>query len=174
MSVVLRRYGMRAYGLVDCDIDELVLPADGVSIFDVARSSPGGLVAFRGSWIEAIAEPDSPPRPPHRFYRQRMSDPKRARWPQRKWALDPTRDWVKALNVHPYWHWIEGRPRNAKSMPDGVSYRHFRGISTDWKAPRTTPRDGCCRSPALRGTSCHTSWASSGSCCLSCCSCNGA
>jgi hypothetical protein len=39
--------------------------------------------------------------------------------------------------VHPYWHWVEGRPWFGKSMPRDAYYRHFRGINTNWKESRT-------------------------------------
>ena len=55
----------------------------------------------------------------------------------RKWAIDPTRSWFKNLAVHPYMHWVQGRPRFGKSTPPGVFYRHFRGINTNWKDRRT-------------------------------------
>jgi hypothetical protein len=150
MSMVLRRYGMRAHGLLNCDIDELAITHSGRPIYDVAKESAGGLIVFRGTWVEAQPEPGAPPHPPHSAYRHILADPKRARSAQRKWALDPTRPWVERLSVHPYWHWVEGRDRKAKSMPDDASYFHFRGINTNWKDPRTTPPSGSTtRSPAL-------------------------
>ncbi|HQZ11900.1 MAG TPA: hypothetical protein PK286_03355, partial [Devosia sp.] len=150
MSMTLRRYGMLADGLLNCDVDELAVTQSGRSMFDVARESPGGLVVFRGLWVEALVEPDAPPRPPHRAYRQVLADPKAALSPQRKWALDPSRPWVERLSVHPYWHWIEGRDRRAKSMPEDASYRHFRGINTNWKTARSTPpTDAVRRDPIL-------------------------
>ena len=33
-------------------------------------------------------------------------------------------------------HWIHRRPPLGKSLPPGVFYRHFRGISTGWKDAR--------------------------------------
>lgn len=150
MSMVLRRYGMLAHGLLDCDIDELAATVSGASAFDVAKQSPGGLVVCRGTWVEALPERGSPPLPPHRAYRHVLADPKRALSPQRKWALDPLRPWVQPLSVHPYWHWIEGRDRHAKSMPPDLSYFHFRGINTNWKGTRTAPPiDATVRSAAL-------------------------
>ena len=132
MSVVLRRFGKHAYGLLDCDIDELAGTRSGTSIYDVAKQSRGGLVAFRGVWVEATA-----PGTRHRDYTMRLSDPKAAVCRQRKWALDPSRAWVRKLSVHPYWHWIEGRPLLAKTMPEDALYWHFKGINTNWKLRRT-------------------------------------
>lgn len=134
MSVVLRRYGEAAYGLLDCDIDELAGTLSGTSIYDLARRSPGGLVAFSGRWIEATGSGAR-----HRDFNERLADPRRAASRPRKWALDPSRSWVRKLSVHPYWHWIEGRPAFAKSMPRDALYWHFRGINTNWKAQRNVP-----------------------------------
>jgi hypothetical protein len=137
MSMVLRRYGERAYGLLNCDVDELVGTRSGTSIYDLARQSKGGLVVFRGTWIEASA-----PGTRHRDYTSRLADPEAARSRQRKWVLDPSRPWVRKLSVHPYWHWIEGRALFAKSMPPDALYWHFRGINTNWKQNRTAPPTG--------------------------------
>lgn len=134
MSVLLRRYGMRAYGLLNCDIDELASTMSGASLYELAKRSRGGLVVFRGTWIEATHQGTR-----HRDYRERVADDRAARSRQRKWVLDPSRDWVKRLSVHPYWHWIEGRPIFAKSMPRDATYWHFRGINTNWKQARTAP-----------------------------------
>jgi hypothetical protein len=137
MSVVLRRYGMRAAGLLDCDIDELAGTRSGRSIYELAQQSRGGLVAFRGQWIEAV--PAGGRR--HRDFRQSREDPQLATSANRKWALDPSRRWVNRLSVHPYWHWIEGRPFWAKAMPDEAFYLHYRGINTNWKQDRTAAPD---------------------------------
>ena len=137
MSVLLRRYGERAYGLLNCDIDELAGTRSGTPIYDVARHSRGGLVVFRGTWIEASGQGVR-----HRDYTQRLSDPKAAHSPQRKWALDPSRPWVRRLSVHPYWHWVEGRAWFSKSMPSDALYWHFKGINTNWKQNRTKAPEG--------------------------------
>ena len=134
MSTVLRRFGERAFGLLDCDIDELAGTRSGRSIYDLAKHSRGGLVAFRGIWIEATGAGTR-----HRDFTQRRADPKAALSRPRKWALDPSRAWVRKLSVHPYWHWIEGRPPFAKSMPEDALYWHFRAINTNWKSARATP-----------------------------------
>ena len=56
-----------------------------------------------------------------------------------KWALDPRRRWVDSLDVHPYWHWIAGRPLFSKVSPPGAFYWHFRGINTNWKRTSEPP-----------------------------------
>lgn len=137
MSVVLRRYGERAYGLLDCDIDELAGTTSGRSIYDLAHESRGGLVVFRGTWIEATGGGIR-----HRDYTQKLADAAAALSPQRKWCLDPTRPWVRQLSVHPYWHWIEGRAWFSKTMPHDATYWHFKGINTNWKQARTAAPAG--------------------------------
>jgi len=131
MSAVLRRYGAKAAGILNADIDELVEAPGGRSIYDVAASLKHGLAVFRGRWIEAV--PLAEAAVDHRGYGLTQRDPKRARSRPNKWALDPKRPWVANLDVHPYWHWIAGRPMFSKVSPEGALYWHFRGINTNWK-----------------------------------------
>jgi hypothetical protein len=137
MSVALRRYAAKAAGLLNADIDELVSTPRGTSIFDLAKAARQGLVVMRGRYIEAIAEGGAPGTRTHRHFSRISRDPKRSVSRPRKWVIDPTRDWVSSLDVHPYMHWIEGRPWFGKSRYDDVFYRHFRGINTNWKDNRT-------------------------------------
>ncbi|HEV7277738.1 MAG TPA: hypothetical protein VGN80_15765 [Devosiaceae bacterium] len=142
MSVTLRRFGALAHGLLNSDIDELSATRSGRSLYDLARESRGGLVVYRGTWIEPVAATPAAGQPlAHRQFGNRALDPKRAASRQRKWTLDPSRPWVQRLSVHPYWHWIEGRSLFAKSMPDDAHYWHFRGINTNWKEQRTATAD---------------------------------
>lgn len=137
MSVVLRRYGARAQGILNCDIDELVATPPGTNIFALAAASPRGLVVMRGRYIEPVPLPAAPPGGrTHRHYGYCHPDPKKSSSPQRKWAIDPSRPWFGKLKVHPYMHWIEGRPLLAKSQPKDVFYRHFRAIHNGWKDSR--------------------------------------
>lgn len=136
MSVVLRRYGAAAAGLLNCDVDELAGTRSGRSIFALAEESRSGLVTFRGQWIEAVADGTVGD---HRDFTQRLADPKRAQSRPRKWALDPRRKWVESLAVHPYWHWLTARPLFGRHSPADALYWHFRGINTDWKQQRNRP-----------------------------------
>lgn len=140
MSAVLRRYGAQAGGILNADIDELVAAPGGRSIYEIAAGLKHGLAVFRGRWIEAVPLADAAT--DHRGYGLLRRDPKRARSRPRKWALDPKRRWVDNLDVHPYWHWIAGRPMFAKVSPPGALYWHFRGINTNWKrAVETVARE---------------------------------
>lgn len=140
MSVVLRRYSAKAFGLLNCDVDELAATHSGRAIYDLLAEARRGLVVFSGQWIEAVTKEGACRS--HRDFTQRRSDPKRARSGPRKWVLDPNREWVRRLGVHPYWHWVHGRPWFGKTMPADAFYRHFRGINTNWKEGRTAPPSG--------------------------------
>jgi len=138
MSVALRRYAGKAFGLLNVDIDELVATPAGTTVLDLARASLHGLVVTRGQFIEAV--PTTRPLgrvATHRDFLSRRRDPLTRLSRPRKWALDPTRSWVADLGVHPYMHWIEGRPWFAKTQPPGMFHWHFRGINTNWKENRT-------------------------------------
>lgn len=138
MSVTLRRFGALAHGLLNSDIDELSATRSGASLYDLARQSRGGLVVYRGTWVEPVAGPRGAGEPlMHRHFQSCSTDSRRSASRQRKWTLDPSRPWVQRLSVHPYWHWIEGRSLFAKSMPEDAHYWHFRGINTNWKEERT-------------------------------------
>lgn len=138
MSVALRRYAASAYGLLNCDIDELAATPAGTTIYELAHAARKGLVVMRGQYVEAIAEPsEAADVPTHRDFHMRLRDSSARLSRPRKWALDPMRPWVKDLAVHPYMHWIEGRPAFGKTTPAETFYWHFRGISTNWKDRRT-------------------------------------
>jgi hypothetical protein len=136
MSAALRRFGAAAFGLLNCDIDELAATHSGRSIYDHLATARRGLVVFRGQWIEASGAGTD-----HTAYTQRLRDPRAARSGPKKWVLDPMRDWVRNLKVHPYWHWVRGRPAFGKTMPQDAFYRHFKAINTNWKEARTTAPD---------------------------------
>jgi hypothetical protein len=136
MSVALRRFGARAAGILNCDIDELAATRSGRPIYDHLADARHGLVVFRGQWIEAAGSG-----PDHSGFTQRLRDTAAARSGPRKWVLDPARDWVGDLRVHPYWHWVRGRPWFGKTMPPDALYRHFKAINTNWKEARTAPPD---------------------------------
>jgi hypothetical protein len=138
MSIALRRYAARAAGLLNCDIDELTATPAGSTVFDLARQSQHGLVVMRGQFIEAVpAKRPNGHVATHRDYLTRRRDPLTRLSRPRKWALDPGRPWVADLDVHPYMHWIEGRPWFGKTQPPGMFHWHFRGINTNWKENRT-------------------------------------
>ncbi len=133
-SIVLRRFAANAQGLLNCDLDELAVHKSGSSLFSALEQTPGGLLTMRGVWIESYAERTD--FGDHRDFKYRLIDEKSHTCKARKWVLDPKRQWVDNLNVHPYWHWIEGRPRGAKTTDPNAFFWHFKGINNNWKVKR--------------------------------------
>lgn len=136
MSVALRRFGAAAFGLLNCDVDELAATHSGRSIYSYLPEARHGLVVFRGQWVEATGSGGA-----HSAFHHRLRDARAARSGPRKWVLDPQRRWVQSLRVHPYWHWVHGRPAFGKTMPEDAFYRHFKGINTNWKEARNHAAD---------------------------------
>ncbi|ODT75813.1 MAG: hypothetical protein ABS76_33130 [Pelagibacterium sp. SCN 64-44] len=137
MSVMLRRYGLNSAGILNCDIDELAATPRDSSIYDLVQKSPQGLIVMQGRYMEPVPNSDAVPFGDHRDYIRYLADPTLSTSRPKKWALDPSRHWVQNLKVHPYMHWIENRPFFSKTTPEGVFYRHFRAINTNWKDRRT-------------------------------------
>lgn len=153
MTVVLRRMGAGAEAILNCDIDELAHAPDGASVYALARGTSHGLLSMKGQWVEPVAEEGVVPRD-HGDFPFRLTDEKGRFCRAGKWAIDPSRPWLQRLRVHPYWHWIEGRPLLAKRYAGGAYFWHFRGINTGWKVDRSAARlgPGLERDPALAET----------------------
>ncbi|HHB83696.1 MAG TPA: hypothetical protein ENK61_09540 [Devosia sp.] len=135
-SILLRRFGGQAYGLLNVDIDELAAPVARSNIFEVARQSVDGFCSMRGRWVESIAQPtQSPSLPDHTAFRSVLKD-FRHTLNARKWALDPTREWLRDLDIHPSPHRIKNMPKEmAARAPNGLFW-HFKGINNNWKESR--------------------------------------
>lgn len=126
------RFLRQAASVLNVDIDELVLPVDGQSIFAAAEASPGGFVKFAGVWIGTATGPgvtrqncrhgdfiyrlaaDEPLCTPKYCVVPGRSDPRKVTW-----------------SVHN----LFGSRHNA--VVDGrFLFRHMRGISNSWKEDR--------------------------------------
>ena len=144
-----RRFCAGARGVLNTDIDELVVMASGGSLFAKAEASARAIV-FSGYWALA-PEPAAAPAGTIRHTDCRYSHRRRvllrrfcpARWLLRtKWIVLPERcpedaDW----GVHDlYPRQAETRRAEAswKRRPRDVFYRHFMQINTGWKTPRWT------------------------------------
>ncbi|VAW23437.1 hypothetical protein MNBD_ALPHA12-2271 [hydrothermal vent metagenome] len=134
LALVLRRFVARAEGILNCDIDELVAHRKAPSIFSALQNTPQGLLAMNGSWVEPL--PLSSNYGDHRDFIYRVKDQEKRVCHERKWLLDPRQDWVQNLAIHPYMHWIKGRPRGSKFMSEDAFFWHFKGINTNWKVKR--------------------------------------
>ncbi len=124
----------RAEGVINADIDELVIAGDRRSVFAHAHESASGVARYRGRWIEGVADDprpaggttddDAPVR--HRDFVRFDPDATPA---LPKWTVVD-----KGEGLGSFWrpHVIAGR----SEFTEAVSYRHFRAISTHWKYAR--------------------------------------
>ncbi|HHG89715.1 MAG TPA: hypothetical protein ENJ90_04430 [Devosia sp.] len=143
MGLVLRRLGMRAEAILNCDVDELVAPVAGSDIFKLTQTASYGVASLSGKWVEAVIAPDRSGYAHAQGFRHgdfsyMRRDPSRFLCPK-KWALNPRNDWVENLNIFPYWHRIMGAPERRSTEKPVCSFWHFRGISTNWKQTRRQP-----------------------------------
>lgn len=118
-----------AAGVVNQDIDELVITSDEGSIFDLLAKSETGCLSYFGSWVEVV---DDSLQGVPRFSNFVYLDKDRSASPT-KWAIDPRRN-TAALQWRT--HSIVGANADRK-VSDGIKYRHFMGISSNWKRNRT-------------------------------------
>lgn len=136
MTIVLRRFGMKAKSILNLDIDELANSNGADDVFTLAEQSSLGILAMKGVWVEPIAEGNWGD---HRDFNSVAKDEKRNYCYAGKWAIDPKRKWFKKLKVFPYMHWIENRAQLGRRYVEGVHFWHFKGINTNWKLNRAEP-----------------------------------
>jgi len=133
---MFRRYGAHAGGILNCDIDELLVPLKGQTVFEAARASRSGTVYFRSRWIEPVPGELRPNGYRHRDFYLTRPQTDATRGKTDKWAMAPDRKWLQDLRVHPYTHLIQNRPPFTRHKPNNAYIAHFRGISTGWKYDR--------------------------------------
>lgn len=118
---------------VNADIDELLICRDGLPISDYMSRINKPFVKYSGRWIEAyqsnkrIREDDDLPRFSDFYY---YNTKKPSCTP--KWTIKPKYFNNKALQWKT--HHVVGLPYD---LDDGLTHRHFRGISNNWKFQRT-------------------------------------
>jgi hypothetical protein len=133
------RFLQSASSVLNCDIDELVVSPAGQSIFEVTENSPEGCVMFNGRWIgNATHAAGGRRRDSSRDIRHgdfRYAE--RAEQCPTKWCVVPRR-----CRTEEQWnaHVVIGKDPAACRSRDFL-YRHFRGISTNWKYHRYDPAD---------------------------------
>jgi hypothetical protein len=125
-----------AASVLNCDIDELVVSPTGDSIFRATEASDGGYICFPGHWISTAQPRFWHQEPPHsRKHNQLFLSDLSGNAPcPRKWCVVP-----RKCNRWCQWrvHTVTGRELQVGEWGE-FSYRHFRGISTDWKYERST------------------------------------
>ncbi|PQZ92258.1 hypothetical protein CQ018_12195 [Arthrobacter sp. MYb227] len=124
-----RRFLSNAAGVINADIDELVVLDDGGNVFEKLANSGAAALSYTGRWIEAIREQTSsiPSFEDFRYF------DKRSQPCTRKWTASPLR-MADAVQ----WCTHEIRGADLLEVSD-IAHRHFKGINSDWKYPRTTP-----------------------------------
>lgn len=133
---MLRRYGAHATGILNCDVDELLVPRGRETVFEAARRSWSGTVYFRSAWVEPVPDTLKPNGYRHADFRHFATTTDYRRNPKHKWAMTPQRRWLGALRVHAYAHKLRNGIPFARQVPGNAFVAHFRGISTSWKYDR--------------------------------------
>ena len=121
-----------ARSVLNVDIDELVLGAQGGSIFAATETSRAGFIKFSGHWISAASpRPTTPGTCRHADFVHR--DTREVRTCPPKWCLVPARDdpFRTSWSVH---NWFGSR--HNRRISDAFTYRHMTAISTSWKEDR--------------------------------------
>ena len=140
------RFAPESAGVMNADIDELLVSSGGGGVFDALARSRLGIVRYPGRWVVGV-EGDSPVEPtrgrrhleyhialkPDFVYRFGLIRRDRLRCPP-KWTVAPRRCPVSAQwKTHTIAGWLNGRV-----LSSGFLYRHFREIGDSWKYDRTT------------------------------------
>jgi hypothetical protein len=136
MLITFRRFGQKAYGLLNCDVDELAVNLGKRNIYDVAARSRSGTTYYPGSWIAPVPEAGSAAPYRHRDFRRVEADRSKGMGSTHKWVLAPQRRWLERLNIHPYPHVLENRVFATRHKPKDAFIAHFRAVSTSWKYDR--------------------------------------
>lgn len=140
-----RRFLEAARSVQNADVDELVVSADGGSVFAAAEADPFGIVRYRGRWVVGTGEQVDPAarRVRHADFDtvQRENVVRRFGILRRnvlacpaKWTLVPWRCPDRAQwRIHTVGRWPA-----ALRTTDTFGYRHFREINDNWKYQRTS------------------------------------
>ncbi|WCL55144.1 hypothetical protein [Gimibacter soli] len=131
------RFLVRAAGVLNTDIDELLVTHDHRSIFDILEETPSGFLRFEGNWVTGARELDMA-RPVeerrHRDYDLMGGDS----WDDSfsgKWAVVP-----RKTRPRQQWctHFITGKD-NQFVPREEMFVRHFCNINMNWKKDRSGP-----------------------------------
>lgn len=137
MVNMLRRYASAANGIINCDIDELIVPLADETAFATASQSRSGTVYFRDCWVEPVARIGAVEPYRHSDFLMVAADADYRSGPTAKWVMAPARRWLQDLRQHPYPHAIENRPFATRHKPGTAYVAHFKAISTSWKYDRS-------------------------------------
>lgn len=127
MEHARRRFLGLAAGVLNADIDELVLTEGSHTVFDLLAELDAAVLSYSGRWIEGLTQ-DGQVGGSHSDYV--YFDPKRANTTD-KWALVPSK-----VSGAPQWktHWVPGVDMTKTGT---TLHRHFMGVTLNWKWQRT-------------------------------------
>ncbi|WP_434612874.1 hypothetical protein [Arthrobacter sp. A5] len=127
MEHARRRFLSDAAGVINADVDELVVTDADRTVFDVLDASPHSVVSYTGRWIETAADSEASA---SSFADYVYLDTRRPATTA-KWAAVPAE-----IREAIQWktHWVNGAPMDKTSS---VMHRHFMGINSNWKRDRT-------------------------------------
>lgn len=116
----------RARAVLGCDIDELVAPLAGMSVFDAAAARGVGYVRLAGQWVFPGPGAEAPA--PHGSHRYRQEPPAVC---GTKWAVRPGSLLARMAGWRV--HNVAGALGNAVSVDPRFELRHCAGATTGWK-----------------------------------------
>ena len=129
MEHARQRFLGTAAGVLNADIDELVMTEGEGTVFDVLAELGCGAVSFTGRWIETAGRQGS-----SESYADYSHFDTRRDLTTAKWAIAPTE----------IPHAAQWKTHTIAGVKMGVSptttHRHFMGISSDWKFQRSSDR----------------------------------
>lgn len=115
-----------AYGGINADVDELVVPTGSKGVFEALDASTTGVVGYSGHWISNVPNRDRSGVPRHTDFSLINDPPKRC---QNKWTFRPS---ALPDEAHPTAHYVRGV---AHRDSDEFYTAHFTGLNSGWKAP---------------------------------------
>lgn len=121
-------YLAQSEGVINADVDELVIPLTDDTLFDALKTAPTGTIGYSGRWIENAADLSfTPGELPHFWHFFRIQG--NGRTCRNKWTACPPR-W--SGQQHTTAHFVRG----PKYDQDPRFYiAHFRGLNSGWKIP---------------------------------------
>lgn len=125
MEHAKERFLKYAKGVINVDIDELIVPKNGRSIFEELITSPA--IHISGRWIESIPLDDQLPVTFNNFFYYDKKNYKS----DYKWCVNPQK-----VNYEAQWkvHTIKTK---ALKLSRNAYYVHYKAINYNWKVKRT-------------------------------------
>jgi hypothetical protein len=129
----------RAFGVINADIDELVITPHGATAFDAAARTSHGVVEYEGTWIARVP---FGPEPQSTYSRYGYTDVALGS-SEAKWCLLPRRAprqsqwrvhdvvWGRKASLVP-----PPQPWRALTKAPEVAFRHFLALNTGWRWSR--------------------------------------